>query len=94
MRCIYNKHMTTEMINIKLDDKFLDEIDNVVKKHGYHNRTEFVRYALREKVEEAKIKEAMMNIAKLKGASKKKTSDNELHDIREKAFEELTKKFK
>ena len=40
--------------------------------YGYHNRTEFIRNALREKVEETKLKEAMMEIAHLKGASKKK----------------------
>ena len=86
--------MTTEMITVKLDDRFLEDIDSVVKKGGYQNRTEFIRNALREKVEEAKLKEAMMSIAHLKGASKKKTTEKEFEEIREKAFEELSKKLK
>ena len=84
--------MTTEMITLKLDDMFLKEIDSIVEKQGYHNRTEFIRNALREKVEDTKIKDAMVQIAHLKGASKKKTSDADLEKIREKVFNELDKK--
>ena len=86
--------MTTEMITVKMEDVFLKEIDRVVEKQGYQNRTEFIRNALREKVEEAKIKEAMIQLAHLKGASKKKTSDEDLEKIREMAFKELDAKAK
>ena len=84
--------MTTEMITVKLEDRFLKEIDSIVSVSGYQNRTEFIRNALREKVEEAKLKEAMLEIAHLKGASKKKTSEETLEKLRIKAFEELDKK--
>ena len=84
--------MTTEMITLKLDDMFLKEIDSIVEKQGYHNRTEFIRNALREKMEETKLKQAMMEIAHLKGDSKKKTSDEHLEKIRKKVFEELDKR--
>ena len=86
--------MTTEMITLKLDDMFLKEIDSIVEKQGYHNRTEFIRNALREKVEETKLKDAMMQIAHLKGASKKRTSDADLEKIREKVFNELDRKLR
>ena len=39
--------MVTEMITLKLDDQFLEEVDKAVKSAGYHNRTEFMRNALR-----------------------------------------------
>ena len=86
--------MVTEMITVKLDNTFLKQIDSVVGTQGYQNRTEFIRNALREKVEEAKLKQAMMEIAHLKGASKKKTSDKELEKIRDKVFGEFNKKLK
>jgi len=86
--------MATEMITVKLDDGFLGDIDAVVKKEGYQNRTEFIRNALREKVAESRLKEAMMEIAHLKGASKNKTTDKEFEAIRKMAFEELSKKLK
>ena len=83
--------MTTEMITLKMDNVFLEDIDKLVKKEGYQNRTEFIRDALREKLENIKLKKAMMEIAHLKGASKKETSDKEYERIRMKAFEELDK---
>jgi len=84
--------MATEMITLKLDEKFLGVIDSVVKRQGYQNRTEFIRNALREKVEEANLKDAM--IANLRGAAKKKTSNEEYEKIREKAFEDIDKKLR
>ncbi len=86
--------MATEMVNVKLDGKFLAEIDTLVESKGYHNRTEFIREALREKIEEVKMKEAMMSLAHLKGASKKKTTDKELALIREAVFDEFEKKLR
>jgi len=49
---------------------------------------------LREKVEEAKLKEAMIQIAKLKGSSNNNTSDKKLEEIRNKVFEEFEKNLK
>ena len=86
--------MTTEMITVKMDNKFLEDIDSVVKKEGYQNRTEFIRAALREKVDEVKLKKAMIELSKLKGKSPKKTTDEERERIREKVFEEFDKKFR
>ena len=86
--------MTTEMITLKLEDKFLTDIDCIVEREGYQNRTEFIRNALREKVEEVNLRQTMDLIARLKGASKKKTSEEEYERIRKRAFEELSKKFK
>lgn len=81
--------MGTDLITFKMEHKFLEDLDKVVKKEGYQNRTEFIRSALREKLEKTKLKEAMESIAHLKGASKKKTSDGDLHKIRAKVFEEF-----
>ena len=83
--------MVTDMITLKLEDSFLKEIDGIVRVQGYQNRTEFIRNALREKVEQVKLNEAMMQLAHLKGASKKKTTDEQLEKIRMKVFEELDK---
>ncbi|MCX6709124.1 MAG: ribbon-helix-helix domain-containing protein [Candidatus Woesearchaeota archaeon] len=84
--------MATEMITVKMDDAFLNDIDAVVKREKYQNRTEFIRAALREKIDEIKLKKAMMEIAHLKGASKKKITEEEYERAREKAFELISKK--
>lgn len=86
--------MATELVTFKMGHDFLEEVDRTAKNAGFQSRTEFIRNALREKVEEAKVKEAMLEIAHLKGASKKKTSDEKLHRIREQVFKEFEKKLK
>ncbi|MFH1376645.1 MAG: ribbon-helix-helix domain-containing protein [Candidatus Woesearchaeota archaeon] len=83
--------MVTEMITVKMDNVFLGEVDKVVKNEGYQNRTEFIRNALREKVEEIKLKKAMMELVHLKGSVKKKTTEKDYEKIRAKAFEEISK---
>jgi len=80
------------MITVKMDHIFLGEVDNVVKNEGYQNRTEFIRNALREKVEAIKLKKAMMELAHLKGSIKKKSTEDDYEKIRAKAFEEISKK--
>ncbi|MEK6964283.1 MAG: ribbon-helix-helix domain-containing protein [Nanoarchaeota archaeon] len=88
--------MVTEMITVKLERQFLHQIDDIVKKSGYQNRTEFIRNALREKIDETKLKQAMIDIDQFRGIFKKKkqTTDKELHEIREKVFWEMHKKLK
>jgi metal-responsive CopG/Arc/MetJ family transcriptional regulator len=83
--------MTTQMITLKLEDSFLDNIDKIVTDDGYQSRTEFIRNAIREKIEESKIKKAIIDISRIKGVSKKKTTNKELESIRQKAFEEISK---
>ena len=86
--------MATEMITLKLAGKFLKEIDSIVKKEAYQSRTEFIRNALRDKLDESNLKEAMRSIAHLKGASKKKTTDEEIERVRELAIEKIDRKFR
>ncbi|MDP3918434.1 MAG: ribbon-helix-helix domain-containing protein [Nanoarchaeota archaeon] len=41
-----------KLINLKLSDTFLEKIDETAKEFHYHNRTEFIRAAIREKIEQ------------------------------------------
>ena len=84
--------MTTELITFKMDHSLLEEVDRTSKAAGFQNRTEFIRNALREKIEELRLKQAMITLSKLKGKSPKITSDKERARIREKVFEEFEKK--
>ena len=84
--------MATELVTFKMEHDFLEDVDKTAKSAGFQNRTEFIRNALREKVEEVKLKQAMMTLSKLKGKAPRKTSDEERAKIREKIFEEFEKK--
>ena len=86
--------MATEMITLKLEGTFLDEVDGVVKSEGYQSRTEFIRNALREQLNKAKMKQAMLELAHLKGKAKKQVSDAEYERARRQAFENLEHEFR
>lgn len=83
--------MVTKMITMKLDDKFLKDIDKAVKKGNYQNRTEFIRASLRKNLDEEKMREAMASIAHLRGASKTKITDEEYERIRKTSVDGLEK---
>ncbi len=84
--------MATEMITLKLEDQFLRDIDRIVKEEGYKNRTEFLRRAIREKVEETRLKEAELQIYKLLGSSKKKITKAEYEHMRKEGIKKLANK--
>jgi Arc/MetJ-type ribon-helix-helix transcriptional regulator len=76
--------MPTTMITLKLEDDFLKEIDALIKDANYQNRTEFIREALREKLQDVRKQEAMAQLRKIIGSSKRKVSDEEYEDARSK----------
>jgi len=83
-----------ETITIKMEDKLLEEIDQKLEDNRYSTRTEFIRDAIREKLSELEKEEVLKSLAQLKGFSKRRTSDDDLHKAGEKAFELLERKFK
>lgn len=80
-----------EAVSLKLEDSFLEDIEETMKKHRYTTKTEFIREAIRDKIRELEKEEALLRIKKLYGSSKRKTSDEQIHKAGEKAFRELEK---
>lgn len=78
-----------ESITIKLEEQFAKNVEKLMKRHNYSTKTEFIREAIRDKVDDLEKEEALMRVRKMYGASKLKTTDEQLHKAREKAFEEL-----
>ncbi len=83
-----------QAITIKMEDKFLEELDQKLEEHRYSTRTEFIRDAIREKLSELEKGEILKNLAQLKGSSKRKTTDEQLHTAREKLAKEYENRFK
>jgi len=81
-------------VTIKLENNFLQTIERTRKKHNYMTKTEFIRQAIRDKIKELEKEETLKNVEKIFGASKHKTTDEDLHRARERAVEKLEKKFK
>jgi Arc/MetJ-type ribon-helix-helix transcriptional regulator len=85
--------MATELVTFKMEEDFLADVDNVVKAAGFQSRTEFIRAALREKIDDIKMKEAMRILSKMRGKAPRQTTDEERHRVREQVFQEFDKKF-
>ena len=82
-----------EAISLKMDEKILGEIDRKLARYRYSTRTEFIRDAIRSKLSELEKRELLKEIDSLYGSSKRKTTDKQLHAAREKAFEEIERRF-
>jgi len=80
-----------EAVSLKLEESFLHDIEEIMKKHRYTTKTEFIREAIRDKIKDLEKEEALIRSRKLYGASKRKTTNEQLHKAGEKAFEELDK---
>lgn len=83
--------MATDMVTFKMEHDFLKEVDATARLSGYQSRTEFIRSALREKVDELKLKQAIMALGRMRGKAKVKTTDRQRHAAREKVFAEIDK---
>ena len=82
-----------ETVSLKLERGILREIDKNLKKRRYSTRTEFIRDAIRKKLSDQEKEELLRAVAKLHGYSKRKTTDEQLHEAGERAFKKLEKKF-
>lgn len=87
-------HSNMESISLKLEAKFAKDIEKTMKKHRYSTKTEFIREAIREKIDVLEKKEALKRLENIYGASKRKTTDEELHAAGEKAFREIEEELK
>ena len=83
-----------EAVSLKLDDGFLRDIESIMKKHRYTTKTEFIREAIRDKIRDLEKEELLLKAKNLYGASKRKTTDAQLHKAREKAFREIDKELR
>lgn len=83
--------MKTDMITLKLEDNFLKKVDKYVKNNNYHNRTEFIRDAMRDKLKNLETNELIKEFIKYKGNAKRKVSDAELKSNKKKVSDEFLK---
>ena len=83
-----------EAISLKLEEGLLKEIDQKISMYRYSTRTEFIRDAIRENLSDLEKEEILKELTKLRGSSKRRTTDKQLHEARERLVEEYEKKFK
>ena len=82
-----------EPVSIKFDERSLKNLGKIMQKFGYSTKTEFIREAVRDKIRDLEKEEALKKIDKLFGASKRRTTDAQLHEAREKLEKIYDKNF-
>jgi Arc/MetJ-type ribon-helix-helix transcriptional regulator len=80
-----------ESITIKINTEMAKEINKAMKPN-YSTKSEFVRDSLREKLEKIKQTKEYKELRKYLGILKTKTTDKELHRIREEVINKIAKK--
>lgn len=84
--------MATQMINVRLGEKLISEVDNLVKVSTYNSRTEFIRESVRIRLDEMNKQAAIASIRSRMGQGKgKEISDEEFRKIREQVFNKILK---
>jgi len=76
-----------ETISIRLDEDVVRELEVMMKKHRFMTITEFIRESIRDKMKSLEKEELKRKVSLLAGSSKRKTSDEQLHAVREKLAE-------
>ncbi len=82
-----------ENVSIKLEKEFFAVIERAMRKNGYATKTEFIREALRDKIEELEEKEMLKAVNKLFGSSKHSTTEKDLHKARERLVKRYERRF-
>ena len=77
---------------MKLEKEMLQRIDGNLKRHNYGTRTEFLRAALREKLERISKEEAISQLLALRSKKPTKANDAKDHRIREEVARKYAKK--
>ena len=83
-----------ETISLKMDKALLKEIDRELPKNRYSTRTEFIRDAIRSKLSELEKRELLKEVKRLYGASKRRTTDEQLHKVRERLADKYLARLK
>lgn len=77
-----------EAISLKLDGTFLSRIEETMRKYHYTTKTEFIREAIRDKISALEKAQMLAALDRVAGSSKRRTTDAQLHQVREQLAKE------
>jgi len=88
--------MANNLVHLRLGEKLIKEIDLIVERETFENRSEFIKEALRKEVEEHRKKELIESLRKKLGEGKrlglKEPAPEEFEKIRERVANKILKK--
>lgn len=89
--------MVGRLVNLRLDEKLLRNIDSAVKGSNFSNRTEFVKAAIRKFIDDYETKKAIAELKKHFGEGKrlgiKEPTPEEFEKIRGEVGNRMLRKY-
>ena len=80
---------TMQIVTVKFQEDILERIDTAIAKNNFNSRTEFIREAVRDKLQEITEEQAIKGFLALYGTSKVRHTDKDDERIREKVGKEI-----
>ena len=83
-----------ETVSVRFEEDFVEDMEKVMKGHRYATKTEFIREAVREKMNELEKQEALLWVERIYGAGAKKgrkITNANIHKVREQIAREIAK---
>lgn len=80
-----------EAISLKLDESMLNHMDKTLQENNFSTRTEFIRDAIRDKLDGLKREKLIDEFMKFRGKAKKKTTYAENKKTADKILLEIAK---
>ncbi|MDD9953736.1 MAG: ribbon-helix-helix domain-containing protein [Candidatus Woesearchaeota archaeon] len=82
-----------DTVTFKLQQEILQKVDALLQPLNYNNRTEFIREAVREKINRIEEDVVLRALQEFKGSARKSVSNKQLHATREEVARKYAKKF-
>lgn len=82
-----------ETVSIKMEKEFAKNIEKAMKQNNYTTKTEFIREAIREKISKLEMKKIFKEIEEFRRDNPRKTTNEDLHRVREELAKELEKEY-
>jgi len=80
-----------EILTVKLSEGIAKDVNCAIKIFNYSTKTEFIREAIRDKLDSLEQKRTMKRLYGVRGTAPRTVSDEELEAVREKLSRELEK---
>ena len=80
-----------ETVCVRMEKNLVSRMNKSMKQNGYSTTTEFIREAVRKKLDQDERERLAQEFLKTAGKAKKKVSDEEFEKNRAKAYEEFIK---
>lgn len=78
-----------ETVSVKFNEDVLKKVDKSISDHNFNSRTEFIRDAVRDKLDDLSKDDLMKEFLKFRGKAKKKTTYAENRKTKEEVSKEL-----